>query len=362
MRLRAPARSAKLALHAAVAAALLAAGCDGVDRENISDRIVPTPPSAILPPVVSAPSAAGVNCDGTPLDYASAQQNAISRRNLLWSPFGRQEYGWETYAPRIAHTIGTLCPPDTPGFAQALARWQESRRAPADGVLDPEVFDLIKSEWNRERPYIDVRRAGVCPDAPPPARLAVAGNGEGYKGKIVLMRPAVLRAWRRMVADARAADPAIARDPDALAIFSAYRDPNADAERCRREGNCDGVRRASCSVHRTGLALDLVVGNAPGHTVDSTADVNRLAMSQTPAYRWLVRNAGRYGFVNYAFEPWHWEYVGESVTPPSYAIRGPSAAASGGGAPGTGGGTVGGQGAFPRERTNARNPVREINR
>jgi LAS superfamily LD-carboxypeptidase LdcB len=45
--------------------------------------------------------------------------------------------------------------------------------------------------------------------------------------------------------------------------------------------------------------------------VDSTADANRLAMSKTPAYRWLVLNAPRYGFLNYAFEPWHWEWVGE---------------------------------------------------
>ena len=44
------------------------------------------------------------------------------------------------------------------------------------------------------------------------------------------------------------------------------------------------------------------------------ADSNRLAMSKTPAYRWLTLNAGRYGFLNYAFEPWHWEWAGE--TPP----------------------------------------------
>jgi LAS superfamily LD-carboxypeptidase LdcB len=35
-------------------------------------------------------------------------------------------------------------------------------------------------------------------------------------------------------------------------------------------------------------------------------------MSGTPAYRWLVANAGRFGFVNYVFEPWHWEWTGEA--------------------------------------------------
>jgi LAS superfamily LD-carboxypeptidase LdcB len=63
------------------------------------------------------------------------------------------------------------------------------------------------------------------------------------------------------------------------------------------------------------MALDLVVGAAPGQRVDSSADANRLAMSKTPAYRWLVLNAPRYGFLNYAFEPWHWEWAGEPAAP-----------------------------------------------
>jgi LAS superfamily LD-carboxypeptidase LdcB len=72
------------------------------------------------------------------------------------------------------------------------------------------------------------------------------------------------------------------------------------------------VVRAACSAHRTGLALDLDVGAAPGFMVDSSADPNRLFQSRTPAYRWLVRNAVRFGFVNYVFEPWHWEWRGEA--------------------------------------------------
>ncbi len=318
MRQRKPTRLAALFLCAALAA------CNRVDLENVSDRPAPLPPA--LPNTRSVPpSVASGSCGGASVDQASAQQNAVSRRSLLWSPFGREEFGWETYAPRIAHSIGTLCPPDTPGFARALASWQHSRALPADGVLKPEVFNLLKGEWTRERPYVAVRGAGVCPDAPPEARLAVARSDEGYKGKVVLMRPAVLRAMRRMVADARAADAAIRADPDLLTVFSGYRSPESDVERCAREGNCDGIRRASCSVHRTGLAIDLVVGNAPGHPVDSTAEENRLTMSRNPAYRWLVSNAHRYGFVNYAFEPWHWEYVYEPIVPPAYTEVGPTA-------------------------------------
>ena len=43
--------------------------------------------------------------------------------------------------------------------------------------------------------------------------------------------------------------------------------------------------------------------------VDSTAAASRQHMSRTATYRWLVANAGRFGFVPYVFEPWHWEYV-----------------------------------------------------
>jgi hypothetical protein len=304
---------------------LLLSACDGVDQENVSDRLPQTPPplsapASSLPPLPTV--ATGACMTGGEAERVAAQSNAVTRRSLSWTPFGRQEYGWETYAPRIAHTIGTLCPPDTPGFAQALARWQASRSLTSDGTMRAEQFDLMKADWHRQRPYIELRGDGVCPAPPPERVMAVARADEGYGGKVVMMRPAVLTALRQMQAAARAEVPEIARDPDMLKVFSAYRDPDADAARCAREGNCDGIRRASCSVHRTGLALDLVVGQAPGHPVDSTNDVNRLAMSQTPAYRWLVRNAGRFGFVNYAFEPWHWEYVREpiEVAPGGYRL------------------------------------------
>jgi LAS superfamily LD-carboxypeptidase LdcB len=46
--------------------------------------------------------------------------------------------------------------------------------------------------------------------------------------------------------------------------------------------------------------------------VDSSADENRRWQAATPAYRWLVANAARFGFVNYPFEPWHWEWTGEA--------------------------------------------------
>ena len=100
----------------------------------------------------------------------------------------------------------------------------------------------------------------------------------------------------------------VGADHQMLTVSSAYRDPDADAMRCASENNCEGVVRTTCSAHRTGLAPVLVVGHAPGMRPDASDDINRLAQTRTPAYRWLLANAGRYGFLNYTFEPWHWEW------------------------------------------------------
>ncbi len=152
-----------------------------------------------------------------------------------------------------------------------------------------------------------------CPAPPPEASLAAVPAADSYGGKSLLLRPRALAAYGRMLAAARAEVPAIRADPRLMTLFSAYRSPAYDAARCAREGNCQGVVRASCSAHRTGLAIDLYLGAAPGLAPDSSDDANRLAISRGPAYRWMVANAARFGFVNYPFEPWHWEWTGEPI-------------------------------------------------
>ncbi|MBA3810455.1 MAG: D-alanyl-D-alanine carboxypeptidase family protein, partial [Caulobacteraceae bacterium] len=114
-------------------------------------------------------------------------------------------------------------------------------------------------------------------------------------------------------AAARADAPAVRADARLMRLFSAYRSPAYDAARCARDGNCQGIVRASCSPHRTGLAVDIYLGAAPGSAPDSADDANRLYISRGPAYRWMARNAGRFGFAPYAFEPWHWEWTGEPI-------------------------------------------------
>jgi hypothetical protein len=273
------------------------------------------PPSP-LSPTATAPAlrpalAAGAGADcAAPSFQVAAHLNAASLNTLAWAPFRRQETGWEVYAPRIAAEIGSRCAADSPAFARDLADWQGAHRLPANGEFDAATFAVMNTRWERERPFERLSETGVCPDPPSPAELARARPDEGYAGKPVQLRPAALAAYRRMVAAARAASPVIASDRRLLTIFSGYRDPRDDAARCDREGSCGNAGRANCSAHRTGLAIDLYLGAAPGEPPDTSADVNRLYQSRTPAYAWLIAHAAEFGFINYPFEPWHWEWTG----------------------------------------------------
>ena len=199
-----------------------------------------------------------------------------------------------------------------PGFAEAIqGPWlMEQMQKQAEHVGARVLFDIITSVDLSRRPFVLISAEGVCPAAPPAASLANATLDECYGGKPIQLRPAALAAYRRMVAAARA-DPAVAPDRRNLQIFSGFRDPEADAARCAEQNNCDGLRRAVCSPHRTGTAVDLYVGHIAGLGVDDTSPASRLHMARGPVYRWLVANAGRFGFTPYVYEPWHWEWTGE---------------------------------------------------
>lgn len=245
---------------------------------------------------------------------SAAEANARSLDTLVWTPFG-PEVGWEPYGPMIAEEIGAGdCAPYTPDFAAALAAWQGRWGLPPTGVFGPDTFQVFKGLWQERRPFIQARLRDECPEPPSGyflAELTPEEDSAQRTGRF--LRADVLAAYRAMVAAARAEVPEIAADPELLTIFSGFRDPYADAARCAAEGNCDGVRRASCSPHRTGTALDLYVGRLPEMAADSTDVQNRLHQSRGAAYRWLVKNARRFGFVNYVYEPWHWEYVGPAA-------------------------------------------------
>ncbi len=251
-------------------------------------------------------------CDAASVEWgAPALANAISHYSLEWTPFGRTEWGWETYLPLIQKELGTDCAPGSPRFAHALAEFQYAHRLAPTGWFDQATFQTFRGLWQERRPFVMARvRDEPCPDPPPLNQLGYLVESEEHADRLTrLLRRDVLAAYRLMVAAAREEVPEVAADRELLQIFSAFRDPEADAARCAAQRNCDGLRRAVCSPHRTGTAVDLYVGQLADLGVDNTSSASRLHMSRTATYRWLVQNAGRFGFVPYVYEPWHWEWV-----------------------------------------------------
>jgi zinc D-Ala-D-Ala carboxypeptidase len=256
----------------------------------------------------------GAACASGPGPAAVA--NAASFSTMGFNVFGRPETGWAFYEPLIANEIGTACDGQSPGFARALAAWQSKHGLPGKGIVDAATLDQLKLAWQQRRPFV-IQNRHTCPAPPDEKKLAHASTAESYGGKEILLRPEALSAYRAMVGAARKAG-LVPPGGRMLQIFSAYRSPSYDGARCAAQLNCNGVVRAACSPHRTALAMDVYLGAAPGFTPDSSADANRLFLSQSALYRWMVKNAGHFGFVNYAFEPWHWEYVGNPPPPPPH--------------------------------------------
>jgi hypothetical protein len=249
------------------------------------------------------------SCTGHARYEVAAASNAASLKSAEVKPFGRQETGWRVYAAQTGATIGTVCAPSSNRFAAKLASWQARHRLPPTGTMDEATLAALKDGWQSARPFIAAFADG-CPAPAADHDLADAKTREGWLGKQTQLDADALAALRKMVAAARAEDERIARDKHMLTIVSAYRSPAYDAAKCAGS-KCNGIAKAKCSAHRTGTAVDLYVGAAPGFSPVSSDDENRLHQTKTPAYQWLVKNAARFGFVNYVFEPWHWEWVGE---------------------------------------------------
>jgi hypothetical protein len=256
----------------------------------------------------TAPAARPADCVA-PRWAEAARANQVSLHGLQWSPFGKPELGWAIYAPLVSQEIGARCPADSGGFAQSYAVWQVKQKLQPDGVFKADEFDRMRDAMALRRPFVQQTAKGLCPAAPSEAALALARPEESFGGKKIWLRPGALDAYRRMVAAARA--DGLAQKPPLLQIASAYRGPAEEAARCA-DGGCDSLSRARCSAHRTGLAVDLYLDPAPGHDPISTDDENRRHMAASAEYRWLVTNAGRFGFLPYAYEPWHWEWTGEA--------------------------------------------------
>jgi uncharacterized protein YcbK (DUF882 family) len=241
---------------------------------------------------------------------AAAAQNAILKNELPWTFGGKQQRGWHLYDLLIRQTLNTPSDPSTADFAAALASWQKKMGLSPSGVLDENSLMAMVGHWQSKRLK---NRSYAEPD-----QLVMPESSEFYDPSRLAELRQVNRdayaAYKKMVA-AAIADPALKlahTEPGQLAptekffkIISAFRSREYQDQLRRRSPGAGSAGLAVNSPHFTGRALDIYVGGDPVDTKDS----NRAIQVNSPAYQWLVRNAERFGFRPYFYEPWHWEYV-----------------------------------------------------
>lgn len=173
-------------------------------------------------------------------------------------------------------------------------------------------------------PAPDGRVAGHFPygDAPP-EDIVPAPAGFGLKPYCRVHR-AMLGDLQRLL-DAAKADPSVG---GTLRGLSCHREVARQRNVFCRDRSVSAAERAISvapaghSEHATGYAIDFAVRPAKG-CPDAEA-----CMAASPAARWLIANARRFGFEmsfpagnkqRVKWEPWHWRWVGTSPSAPGAA-------------------------------------------
>jgi len=240
----------------------------------------------------------------------AAAQNSMLRNELTWS-FGKKgQRGWHLYDLLIGETLNISHDPSSVNFAATIAGWQQQKGLSVSGVLDEDSWMAMVMQWQANR----------LKDKTPatPDQLLTAPSSDFYDpsrlDELRQVERKTYAAYKEMLA-AAIADPTLKlahTSPTELAsaekffkIISSFRSREYQEKLRRESPNAGSAGLAVNSPHFTGRALDIYVGGDP---VD-TKDANRAIQVNTPAYKWLVKNAERFGFRPYFYEPWHWEYV-----------------------------------------------------
>ncbi|HXD32883.1 MAG TPA: M15 family metallopeptidase [Pyrinomonadaceae bacterium] len=242
-------------------------------------------------------------------NFEAARTNAKLSTELQWNFGSKAQRGWYLYTLLIQRLIDSNQSPNTKKFAVAVARWQDKSGLKPSGILDEETLYKMIGVWQDAR--LKDRSVAL------PEQLMTAPISDFYDPtrarELCQLDRRTYAAYKRMVA-AAVADRSLhlahkrtelAPEEKYLKIISAFRSPEYQEKLRRESPNAGSAGLAVRSPHFTGRALDIYVGGDP---VD-TADSNRALQVQTPVYKWLVRNAERFGFRPYCYEPWHWEFV-----------------------------------------------------
>ncbi|PRA10481.1 hypothetical protein CQ010_13460 [Arthrobacter sp. MYb211] len=136
------------------------------------------------------------------------------------------------------------------------------------------------------------------------------------QGTGIRLHPEAVKAYNKMVKDAK-------KSGVRIQLISGYRSYDRQAQLFNQYTRMYGKKyaerisaRPGTSEHQTGLAAD--VGNSNG------ACALQSCFENTPVGKWTKKNAHKFGFIlrypkgqesvtGYAYEPWHFRYVGTSL-------------------------------------------------
>lgn len=240
----------------------------------------------------------------------AAGQNSNYKKGVAWSFGGKAQKGWYLYESLIGQLINSEKNAESEDFAGALANWQKKAGINANGILDETVLSVIIKTWQSNR----LKFSG---SASADELLTVSASDFWDTARPEDLRKVereTFAAYKKMAA-AAIADKTLNLKTDGkgnlageekfLKIISAFRSREHQERLRAASPNSGRAGLAVNSPHFSGRALDIYVGGEPV----STKDENRAVQVKTPVYRWLVKNAGKFGFKPYFYEPWHWEYA-----------------------------------------------------
>lgn len=151
------------------------------------------------------------------------------------------------------------------------------------------------------------------PEAEPDRLMMIASYGEEVYQRFEYLDLEAGKALMKLIDSAR-------NDGVWIVSVSAFRDVERQRllfeNQVERRGSIEAASKISAppgySEHHTGLAVDLADGRFPKQDITSQFE-------NTDAFRWLQRNAQKFGFEmsfppdneqGVMYEPWHWRFVG----------------------------------------------------
>ncbi|MBC8121192.1 MAG: D-alanyl-D-alanine carboxypeptidase family protein [Gemmatimonadaceae bacterium] len=167
---------------------------------------------------------------------------------------------------------------------------------------------VVKQVTDSKQPLLGHRRYAEAPRSDLTMVSKYRNTGRG-----VWLRKQAATQYERMRLAARA-------EGVGLIGISGFRDESYQEKLFTRQLGKQGTASTATRVnappgyseHHTGYAIDI------GDASNSGSDA-QLIFERTPAFRWLVRHAGRYGYEmsfpkqtsqSVSYEPWHWRFVG----------------------------------------------------